>query len=47
MSDNIAILDGFTKGYLAESNNSEYSIFILVKPDTDLETSFKAWDSDN
>ena len=46
MSDNIAILDGYTEPYMAYSSNGAYDIFILVKPDTDFDSCFKAWDSD-
>lgn len=45
MSDNIAVLDGFTKqlmGFCAEAD-----MFLLVKPDTDLDSRFKAWNSDD
>jgi hypothetical protein len=45
MTDNVAVLAGYTEGYLA-SCDEEY-MFILVKPDTDLDSCFKAWDSDN
>lgn len=45
MSDNIAILDGFTKEILAEC--AEYSLHLLVKPKTDLDDCFRAWDCDN
>lgn len=47
MSDNIAVLDGFTIGYLASCNGGYSSTYILVKPDTDLDNRFKAWDCDN
>jgi len=45
MSDNIAVLDGYTEGYLASC--SEADLFILVKPHTDMDSNFKAWDTDN
>ena len=44
MTDNIAVLQGFTEPVLAE--NSAYSLFLLVKPDTDFDSTFKAWDTD-
>jgi hypothetical protein len=44
MSDNIAILAGFTQEVLAESD--QHSLCLLVKPGTDFDTSFKAWDMD-
>jgi hypothetical protein len=45
MSDNIAVLEGYTEGYLASC--PEADLFILVKPGTDLDSTLKAWDSDN
>ena len=44
MTDNIAILDGFTEEWVAECPDT--SLFILVKPGTDLDGRFKAWDMD-
>lgn len=37
----------FSKEVQAESNNGEFSLALLIKPDTDLEEAFKAWDIDN
>lgn len=45
MSDNTAVLDGFTEEYLAECIES--SIAILVRPGEDLDSTFTAWDMDN
>ena len=45
MSDNIATLEGYTVGYLAIAGMNE--VHILVKPDTDLDSTFKAWDCDD
>lgn len=45
MSDNIATLEGFTVGYIAECGLM--NVHILVKPETDLDSRFKAWDCDN
>lgn len=45
MSDNIAVLDGYTHGYIATSIG--YDMHVLVRPGTDLGTSFRAWDCDN
>ena len=45
MADNIAVLEGFTEEYTAESILMEFPI--LVKPGTDLDSTFKAWDMDN
>lgn len=44
MSDNVAVLDGFTDGYMAYSPMAD--MFIMVKPGTDFDSRFKAWDSD-
>lgn len=44
MSDNTAILAGFTKEYLASCDEADVHIF--VKPDVDLDGSFKAYDAD-
>ena len=41
MTDNVAILDGYTKELMAYSDG--YDLHILVKPETDLDTRFKAW----
>ena len=45
MSDNTAILAGFTKEILATSDYHELHLF--VQPDADLDDRFKAYDSDN
>jgi hypothetical protein len=44
MTDNVAVLDGFTKAILAESIH--HTLYLLVKPDADLGERFKAWDMD-
>lgn len=44
MTDNVAKLDGFTKAVTAEGG--DYVLFLLIRPDTDLDDSFKAWDCD-
>jgi hypothetical protein len=44
MTDNVAVLDGFTKEVVAE--NEHHSLFLLVRPDADLDDRFKAWDTD-
>ena len=44
MTDNVAILDGYTKMVTAE--NDFYTLFLLVEPDTDLDSRFKAWDTE-
>ena len=45
MTDNVAILDGFTRQVQATSD--QYDLLLLVKPGTDLTCGFKAWDCDN
>jgi hypothetical protein len=44
MTDNVAMLEGFTTEVLAESGC--LSLNLLVKPETDLDGCFKAWDMD-
>lgn len=44
MTDNVAVLEGFTKEVVAD--NHAVTLFLLVKPDTDFDSRFKAWDTD-
>lgn len=44
MTDNVAVLDGFTEEYFAYAGDIE--LYLLVKPETDFDSAFKAWDSD-
>jgi len=44
MTDNVAILQGYTEEVYAES--LEHGLNLLIKPDTDLDDCFKAWDTD-
>jgi hypothetical protein len=44
MTDNVAILDGFTREVWGEC--SQFDGPFLIKPDTDLDDRFKAWDMD-
>lgn len=44
MSDNTATLAGFTRDVMAFS--SMVDLHLLIKPDTDLDSRFKAWDCD-
>lgn len=44
MSDNTAILAGYTRELLAEGG--PYSLHLFVKPDADLDDAFKAYDAD-
>ena len=43
MTDNVAILEGYTDAIVASSWSCE--LYLLVKPDTDFDSSFKAWDT--
>lgn len=45
MTDNVAVLDGFTEEVWA-SNDQGVDLYLLVKPGTDMDDSFKAWDMD-
>jgi hypothetical protein len=45
MGDNGAVLEGFTEQIVAAGNGIE--LYLLVKPGTDLDSRFKAWDADN
>jgi hypothetical protein len=44
MTDNIATLRGFTRYVLADSDQA--SLHLLIRPDTDLDSTFRAWDTD-
>jgi hypothetical protein len=44
MTDNVATLRGFTRYVLADSD--QVSLHLLIKPDTDLDSTFRAWDTD-
>ena len=45
MTDNVAVLDGYTKEVQLENYQGD-ELYLLVKPDTDLGESFKAWCTD-
>ena len=45
MSDNVATLEGYTKEITAR-NAHGCEFFLLVKPETHLDESFRAWDTD-
>lgn len=45
MSDNTAILNGYTREIIADSG-MDYMLHLFVKPDADLDGSFKAYDAD-
>jgi len=45
MSYNVAVMAGFTVEVIATC--SEHELYLLVRPDTDFESTFKAWDTDN
>lgn len=44
MTDNVAMLDGYTKEILIETKDRV--IFALVRPDTDFTGLYRAWDTD-
>jgi hypothetical protein len=44
MTDSIAMLDGYTQEVCAFTSDVE--LYLLVKPDTDFDGRFKAWDTD-
>ena len=44
MTDNIATLRGFTRYVLADSDQA--SLHLLIRPDTNLDSTFRAWDTD-
>ena len=44
MTDNIAVLDGYTQHVVADSD--VYTLDLLVRPGTDFGERFKAWDTD-
>lgn len=45
MGDNVAVLAGYTESVLAAGPDRD--MHLLVKPTTDFESTFKAWDTDN
>lgn len=47
MTDNIAILEGYTLAVEAESKNTGYSLYLLVKPGTEFSARFRAWDTED
>lgn len=44
MTDNVAVLQGYTKEYFASCD--ECDMPILVRPNTNFDDRFKAWDMD-
>lgn len=44
MSDNVAVLQGYTKEVTLSCASHE--LYLLVKPGTDLDSMFRAWDAD-
>lgn len=44
MTDNVAVLEGYTREIMGEYKGM--SLFLLVKPDTQLDQRFKAWNMD-
>ena len=45
MTDNVAVLDGYTKEIVA-TNAHGCEFYLLVKPDAQLDGIFRAWDTD-
>jgi hypothetical protein len=45
MGDNTATLAGYTQEITATSDGCE--LYLLVKPGTDFDSRFRAWDTDN
>lgn len=45
MGDNVAVMAGYTEAVMAIGPDHE--LYLLVKPGTDFESTFKAWDTDN
>jgi len=45
VTDNVAVLQGFTKEVVLE--NESLTLFLLVRTETDFGERFKAWDTDN
>ena len=45
MSNNIAVLDGYTQEVHAIAGEG-LELYLLVKPDTDFDGHFRAWDMD-
>lgn len=41
MTDNIAILDGYTEKL--ELENAELTLYLLIRPGTDTDGTFRAW----
>jgi hypothetical protein len=44
MTDNTAVLDGYTREVVASGGMHE--LYLLVRPDTDFNSRFLAWDTD-
>jgi hypothetical protein len=44
MTDNVAMLDGYTEELCMDCD--EHQLYLLIKPGTDLDGEFKAWDTD-
>ena len=44
MTENAATIQGFTRKVVADCD--QYTLFLLVKPETEFDDRFKAWDMD-
>jgi hypothetical protein len=45
MTDNVAILEGYTREVIADCDAC--TLNLLVKPETDFDDAFRAWDMDD
>lgn len=45
MTDNVAVLQGYTREVVADCDAC--TLFLLVKPKQDFDCTFRAWDMDN
>lgn len=45
MTDNIAVLDGYTESVVGTATDGS-ELHLLIRPGTDLDDSFRAWDCD-
>lgn len=43
MTDNVAVLEGYTVELLGSSSDGMHDLHLLVRPGTDLDDTFKAW----
>ena len=46
MSDNYAIMKGYTEPMVLEAVDHSHTLYVLAKPDADLDGRFCVWDTD-